>query len=124
MRARISILDLMPYGCVDSVLVVNAEPNVGKAIVAELYKNNLYLRIKPGDRQIVILPHCREIGINACGGYEFDHSEDWSLGLGYLLGSAFQFKKAGPVQWGVDLCRTSPYSGNSTQKNVYVHGVA
>ena len=37
----------------------------------------------------MILPHCREIGIYACGGYEFDHSEDWSLGLGYLMDSAF-----------------------------------
>jgi hypothetical protein len=124
LRAQIEILGLLPYGCVDSVLVVNAEPKVGKSIVGKLYENCLYRRIKPDDKQIVILPHCREIGIYACGGYEFDHSEDWSLGLGYLMDSAFQFKKADPVQWGVDLYRSSPYSGNSTQKNVYIHGVA
>ena len=37
LRARIEILGLLPYGCVDSVLVVNAEPKVGKSIVGELY---------------------------------------------------------------------------------------
>ena len=79
-------------------------------------------KIKPGDRQIVILPFSRDMGWGTCGGYEFCCSEDRSMGLGFIMGSDFNFNKTGSVQWGVDLRKSSPYSKNSTQTNVFLYG--
>lgn len=122
LKAEIEILRLLPEQTVDSVLIINPEPKVGKLLLDAIHAGALHARIKPGPRQIVILPYCREMGVYACGGCEFEHEEDWSLGLGFLMASRFAFRKANRVQWGVDLYRTSPYWHNSTQMDVYAHG--
>lgn len=122
LKAEIEILRYLPDQIVDTLLIINPEPRVGKALLDFLFQSDLCRKIKPGDRQLMVLPYSREMGIHSCGGYEFDHGEDWSLGLGFLMASGFQFIKEQGLQWGVDLYRTSPYWGNSTQMDVYVYG--
>jgi hypothetical protein len=124
LRADLDILVHIPDQRVDSILLVNSEPAVGKALMEFLRHRGFSRKIKTGDRQIVVMPFAREFGIMACGGYEFDHPEDWSRGLGYIMGSGFAFRKDRRVQWGVDLFKASPYSLNSTQSDVYVYGNA
>jgi hypothetical protein len=102
--------------------LVNPEPLVGRALLDLLADPAVYAKIKPGHSQIVIVPFSREMGVVACGGYEFDHVEDWSKGLGFIKSSAFEFRRADKVQWGVDLRGSSPYSKNSTQAGVYLYG--
>ena len=58
----------------------------------------------------------------ACGGCSFEHDADWSRGLGFILGSGLGFQRGASVYWGVDLCRISAYTGNSTQRDIYVCG--
>jgi hypothetical protein len=122
LKAEIEILRHLPEQTVDSVLIINPEPKIGKILLGAILAGALHARIKPGARQIVILPYCREMGVYACGGCEFDHDQDWSLGLGFLMASGFEFRKSDRIQWGVDLYRTSPYWRNSTQTDVYVCG--
>jgi hypothetical protein len=122
LRADTEILFYIPDQRVDSILLVNPEPAVGGILMDLLCGRGLIRKIKPGDRQIVAVPYSRELGVSACGGYEFDHGEDWSRGLGYIKSSGFSFRKAERVQWGVDLVKISPYSRNSTQADVYIFG--
>jgi hypothetical protein len=122
LKSEIDLLRLLPDQSVDTVLIINPEPTIGKILLDTLCQDSLHTRIKPGPKQIAILPYCREMGVYACGGFEFEHDEDWSLGLGFMMASGFQFRKAQQVQWGVDLYRTSPYWRNSTQTDVYVCG--
>jgi hypothetical protein len=121
-RAESDILHFLPNQSIDSLLLVNPEPLVGQAFLGFVALPIVFDKIKPGNRQIVIVPFSREMGIVACGGYEFDHSQDWSKGLGFLMDSAFRFQTSGKVQWGVDLRGSSPYSKNSTQTDVYIYG--
>jgi len=122
LRAEADILRFLPDLSLESVLLVNPEPLVGRALLDFISEPTLYAKIKPGLRQIVIVPFSREMGVVTCGGYEFDHTEDWSQGLGFIMASGFEFQAAAKVQWGVDLRGASPYSKNSTQSNVYVSG--
>jgi hypothetical protein len=122
LRAEAEILHYLPDRSIDSVLLVNPEPLVGRALLDLLADPAVYAKIKPGNSQIVIVPFSREMGVVACGGYEFDHVEDWSKGLGFIKSSAFEFRRADKVQWGVDLRGSSPYSKNSTQAGVYLYG--
>ena len=122
LKSEIDLLRLLPDQSVNTVLIINPEPKVGKILLDTLYRDSLHARIKPGPKQIVILPYCREMGVFACGGYEFEHDEDWSRGLGFMMASGFKFRKAQQVQWGVDLYRTSPYWRSSTQTDVFVYG--
>ncbi len=122
LRADAGILSYIPDQRIDSILMINSEPLVGHLVMDLLCRQAMYRKIKPGDRQIVVVPYSRELGVMASGGYEFDHPEDWSRGLGYIMASGFNFRKAGRVQWGVDLCRSSPYSPHSTQSEVYIYG--
>jgi hypothetical protein len=122
LRAECDFMKLLPYRSIDTLLLINAEPIVGQAFISYVKQDEFSQRLRPGNKQIVVLPHCREMGVMACGGYEFDHIEDWSQGLGYLLGSRLAFRKGAQIQWGVDLRRASPYSGNSTQSNIFVYG--
>jgi hypothetical protein len=120
LRSKAELLRHLPDASVDTLLVVNAEPAVGRALLTFLHENRLHRRLRTGDRSIVILPFCREMGVCACGGFEFEHAADWSRGLGYLMESAFEFRKGDPVQWGVLLRAATPYSCNSTQTDVFV----
>ncbi|MFZ7128046.1 MAG: hypothetical protein ACOWWM_17950 [Desulfobacterales bacterium] len=122
LRAGLELLECLPHRSIDSILMINPEPSVGKRLIGCMAATGTNGVLKPGDRQMVILPYCREMGVCACGGYEFEHTEDWSRGLGYLMASPFIFRKESAVQWGVDLCRGSAYSRNSTQHDVYICG--
>jgi hypothetical protein len=122
LRADASILCHLPEGCVDTILLVNPEPKIGQAFMEFLSDPDMYRKIKPGAKQIVILPFSREMGVTSCGGYEFDHCEDWSRGLGFMMASGFDFRKGESVQWRIDLVKSSAYSSNSTQKDVFVLG--
>lgn len=124
LRAELDFLDRLPPRSLDSLLLINAEPSVGKKVVDFLSAPGLHSAVKPGERQVVMLPHSREMGVCASGGYEFDHGEDWSCGLGYLMASPLGFRKGSRLQWGIDLCRGSAYSCNSTQHDVYICGLA
>jgi hypothetical protein len=122
LRADIGMLAHLPENRLDTIFLINPEPKVGLAFMESLRDQAVYRKIKPGETQIVILPFSREMGVTCCGGYEFDHDKDWSRGLGFMMASAFDFRKGSPVQWQVDLVKSSLYTGSSTQKDVYVFG--
>jgi hypothetical protein len=122
LRAEADFLRCLPVGAVDTILMINPEPRVGKSFLDLLQGESLNLRIKQGPNQIVILPYSRELGVAACGGCSFEHDRDWSKGLGFILGSGLGFRRSASVYWGVDLSRISAYTGNSTQRDIYVCG--
>ncbi len=122
LRAEAELLRYLPKRSVDSVLLVNPEPAVGASFLESVQREGRLQAVKPGNERIVVKPFSREMNVMSCGGLEFDHSEDWSCGLGFILGSALPFRKAGPVHWSVDLSSASPYCRNSTQHRVYVCG--
>ena len=122
LRAEADLLRYLPLGAIDTILLINPEPSVGRSFLELLGQDDLYQRIKEGPARIVILPYSRELGIMACGGCDFEHDPDWSRGLGYIMGSGLPFKRDLPVQWGIDLRRVSAYSGNSTQSDLYICG--
>jgi len=122
LRSEDDVMDYLPDRSIDSVLLVNPEPNVGRAFIKWMSRPYILKKIKPGPRRMVIKPFSREMGVMACGGYEFEHGEDWSRGLGFLMDGPLMFKKSDPVQWSVNLSAASPYSRNSTQTGVYIFG--
>jgi len=122
LRAEASFLRCLPLRAIDTILLLNPEPCVGKAFLDLLRSESLSLRIKQGPTQIVILPYSRELGLAACGGFSFEHDPDWSRGLGFILGSGLEFKLGASMHWGVDLSHISAYTGNSTQRDIYVCG--
>ena len=122
LRAEADLLRCLPDAVLDTILLINPEPLVGKAFIQFLQEEGVAAKIKPGPNQIVILPYSRELGVMACGGCSFEHDPDWSRGLGYILGSGLAFRRGLPVQWGIDLPRVSAYSGNSTQRDIFIYG--
>ena len=122
LRAETNLLEFLPIQAIDTIILINPEPLVGKAILALLQGESLSLRMKHGPMQIVILPYSREIGLMACGGCGFEHDPDWSRGLGFIMESGLRFKRGGSIQWGVDLSRISEYTRNSTQRDIYIYG--
>ena len=122
LRAESEILRLLPDRAVDTLLLINPEPLMGKAFIDFLMGNDLCRKIRPGHKQIVIIPYCRELGVMACGGYEFQHADDWSRGLDYVMDGRLRFQRGDRLQWGVDLHRASPYSRNSTQGGIFIYG--
>ncbi len=122
LRAQVEILPYLPAACLDHLLLIHPEPQTARSILDRLAQENFYRALKAGARQIVVVPFCREMGVFACGGFEFEHDADWSRGLGVLTASRFVFTRAERVQWGVDLPRTSLYTGGSTQTDVFVAG--
>jgi hypothetical protein len=122
LRAESEMLSWLPDGSLDSILLVNPEPRVGRAFLGFVLKTGAIRKIMPGPHRIVIKPFSREMGMMACGGLEFDHEADWSRGLGFMMECRLKFEKADRVQWDVDLNASSPYSGNSTQTDVYIWG--
>lgn len=122
LRAEADLLCCLPAQSIDTVFLINPEPSVGKSVLALLQREALFMRMKRGPLQIVILPFSRELGLVACGGFSFDHDPDWSRGLGFIMGSGLGFKPGASIQWGVDLSQISAYTGNSTQRGIYVFG--
>jgi hypothetical protein len=122
LRAETDLLQYCPNHAIDTIILINPEPLVGKAILKLLQGESLSLRIKQGPNQIVVLPYSRELGLMACGGCEFEHAPDWSRGLGFIMESGLRFKRGASIQWGVDLSRISAYTGNSTQRDIYIYG--
>ena len=122
LRTEADLLRCLPEAALDSILLINPEPLVGQAFVQLLQEEGIAAKIKPGPNQIVILPYSRELGLMASGGFSFEHDPDWSRGLGYIMGSGLAFRKGLPVQWGVDLLRVSAYTGNSTQRDIFIYG--
>ena len=121
LRAEAEIMRFMPAQCLDSILLINPEPDIGKAFLKTVSEQKLMDRVKSGSHKIVIKPYSSDMGMAVFGGFEFDQSPDRSRGLGFLLESDFVFTRGGKVQWAVDLNKASRYSGNSTQCDVYVH---
>jgi hypothetical protein len=122
LRAEADLLRCLPVAALDTILLINPEPQVGQAFIQLLQEEEIAAKIKPGPRQIIILPYSRELGIMASGGFSFEHDPDWSRGLGYIMGSGLPFRRGLPVQWGVDLLRVSAYTGNSTQRDIFIYG--
>jgi hypothetical protein len=122
LRADAALLHFLPERSIDTVVLINPEPEVGKSFLNLLQVEDLSMKIKKSPLQIVILPYSRELGVMACGGCGFEHDPDWFRGLGFIMGSGLLFKRAAPLLWGIDLGRLSPYSGNSTQGDIYVYG--
>lgn len=119
-RAEGDVLDRLPDQCIDSALLIHPEPKVAAEFFAGIRRRGLGSRFRPGGKSLIVKPFSREMGMMTCGGFEFDHAEDWSRGLGFLIESPFVFQSDRPVQWGVDLGRASRYSKNSTQDGVFV----
>ena len=122
LRAEADLLRCLPPAALDSILLINPEPSVGQAFIQLLQEEEIAAKIKPGPIRIIILPYSRELGMMASGGFSFEHDPDWSRGLGYIMGSGLPFRRGLPVQWGVDLLRVSAYTGNSTQREIFIHG--
>jgi len=122
LRADAALLQCLPARSIDTVVLINPEPEVGKSFLNLLQVEDLSMKIKKSPLQIVILPYSRELGVMACGGCGFEHDPDWSRGLGFIMGSGLLFKRAKPLLWGIDLGHISAYSGNSTQGDIYVYG--
>ena len=122
LRAEADLLRCLPVAAIDTILLINPEPRVGQAFVRLLQEEAIASKVKPGPNQIVILPYSRELGVMASGGFSFEHDPDWSRGLGYILGSGLSFRRGLPVQWGVDLLQVSAYTGNSTQRDIFIYG--
>jgi len=122
LRAEADLLCCLPVRAIDTIYLINPEPLVGKSFLDLLQGESLSLRIKKGPIQIVILPYSRELGVAACGGCSFDHDPDWSRGLGFMMDSGLRFARGAPIQWGVDLSQISAYTGNSTQRGIYICG--
>ena len=122
LRAEADLLRCLPLLSIDTILLLNPEPRVGRSFLALFREELLSSRVKRGLMQIVILPFSRELGLGACGGFSFDHDPDWSRGLGFIMGSGLRFQLGTSVQWGVDLSQLSAYTGNSTQRGIYVFG--
>jgi hypothetical protein len=122
LRAEADLLRCLPDAALDTILLVNPEPLMGQAFIQFLQEEGMAAKTKPGPSQIVILPYSRELGVMACGGFSFEHDPDWSRGLGYILGGGLSFRRGLPVQWGVDLRQVSAYTGNSTQRDIFIFG--
>ena len=122
LRSGACLLSQLPPASIDTLLLVNPEPAVGRAFLKLLAETPAWQSVRPGSRQLVIKPFSKKMGVTTCGGYEFETETDWSRGTGFLQESPFEFKAAPRIQWKVDLGAFSDYSKNSTQAGVSVCG--
>ena len=122
LRAGACLLSQLPPASIDTILLVNPEPAVGRAFLKLLAETPAWRAVRPGSRQLIIKPFSKKMGVTACGGYEFETETDWSRGIGFLQESPFDFHDAPRTQWKVDLGVFSDYSKNSTQAGVSVCG--
>ncbi len=123
LRAEADILDFFPDNFLDSIFLLNPEPRVAEAFLKTIQQTSWINKVKPGPTQILVLPYSRAMGAIACGGFEFDHSED-AKGVAFLVSGPLRFRREECVHWGLNLSRLSAYSKNSTQNNLYVYGNA
>ncbi len=122
LRAGACLLRFLPAESLDSLLMVNPEPAVGRAFLELLAETPVNRAVRPGSKQLVIKPFSKKMGIATCGGYEFETGADWSRGIGFIAKSPFEFKEDSTTQWKVNLGTFSDYSKNSTQTGVLVCG--
>ncbi len=122
LRAEADILCFFPDNFLDSVFLLNPEPKVAEAFLKTIHQTSWLDKVKPGPTQILILPYSRAMGAMACGGFEFDHSEDAAKGISFLMSGPFRFRQGESVHWGLNLGRLSAYSKNSAQNSLYVYG--
>jgi len=122
LRADADIIRFLPVKSIDTVLLINPEPAMGRAFLKFLEEDLVASAIRPGSRQLVIKPFSKKMGVTTCGGYEFDTEADWSRGIGFMMESPFNFKESAETQWEVDLGAFSDYSKNSTQTGVSICG--
>jgi hypothetical protein len=122
LRAEIDILRFFPDYRLDSVLMLNPEPKVCEDFLKFISEKSWYKKIKPGPDQILVVPFSREIGVTACGGFEFAYTEERPGELMFLKVGHFQFRLGDKIHWGVDMSRASAYSRNSTKNDVYIYG--
>ncbi len=120
LRAGACLLRFLPPESINTLLLVNPEPAVGRAFLTMLAEAPALQAVRPGPRQLVIKPFSKKMGVATCGGYEFNTEADWSRGIGFMLESPFVFREAPGTQWHVDLGGFSDYSKNSTQAGVSV----
>ncbi len=120
LRAGACLLRFLPAESINTLLLVNPEPAVGRAFLTLLAETPTPRAVRPGLRQLVIKPFSKKMGIATCGGYEFNTEADWSRGIGFMLESPYVFRSAPSTQWYVDLGAFSDYSKNSTQAGVSV----
>jgi hypothetical protein len=122
LRAEADMIRFFPDNCIDSVLMLNPEPKVCEAFLKFICENSWYKKIKPGPNQILVVPFSREMGVNACGGFECAYAEERPGDLVFLKAGPFQFRRGEKNHWGLDLTRVSAYSRNSTRNDVYICG--
>jgi hypothetical protein len=122
LRAETDILRFFPDHRIDTVLMLNPEPTVCEAFLKFISENTWYQKIKPGPNQILVVPFSREMGVNACSGFECVYTEHRLGELGILKTGHFHFRRGEKNHWGIDMTRASAYSRNSTQNDVYVYG--
>jgi hypothetical protein len=122
LRAETDILRFFPDHCIDTVLMLNPEPTVCETFLNFISENTGYQKIKPGPKQILVVPFSREMGVTACSGFECVYTEHRPGELGFLKTGHFQFRRGEKNHWGIDMTRASAYSRNSTQNDVYVFG--
>ena len=122
LRAEADLIRFFPDHCIDSVLMLNPEPKVCEDFLKFISENSWYQKIKPGPRQILVVPFSREMGVTACSGFECSYTEERPGELSFLKVGRFQFRRGEKSHWGLDLTRASAYSRNSTQNEVYIYG--
>jgi hypothetical protein len=122
LRAEADILRFFPDHRIDSVLMLNPEPKVCEAFLKFISENSWYQKIKPGPNQILVVPFSREMGVNACGGFECAYTEERPGELSFLKAGHFQFRSGEKIHWELDLTRASAYSRNSALNDVYIYG--
>jgi hypothetical protein len=122
LRAETDILRFFPDHCIDTVLLLNPEPTVCEAFLKFISEDSWYQKIKPGSKQILVVPFSREMGVAACGGFECVYTEHQPGELDFLKSGHFKFRRGDKNHLGIDMTRASAYSRNSTQNDVYVYG--
>ncbi len=120
LRAGACLIRFLPVKSINTILMVNPEPAVGRAFLTLLANTPAPRAVRPGSRQLVIKPFSKKMGIATCGGYEFSTDADWSRGIGFMVECPFVFRDAPSTQWHVELGAFSDYSKNSTQAGVSV----
>jgi hypothetical protein len=120
LRADTEIFRLFPDRSIDTVLLMNPEPNVARSFLFSVSCPSLLKKLKPGDPQILVIPFSRRLGLMASGSLEFDHDGDCPRGISYLTAGPLAFRKGPKEHWGLDLSCISSYSKNSTLNDVYI----
>lgn len=122
LRAEADIMRFFPDHCIDTVLMLNPEPKVCEAFLKFVSEKSWHDKIKTGFNQIIVVPFSREMGVNACGGFECSYTEERPGELSFLKVNHFRFRRGKKYHWRLDLTRASAYSRNSAHNEVYIYG--